>query len=268
MEENMEVEPSSPSKKVSQSPVHSNETNDNGSALLNGQPEQFDLYHFIIENIRKVEERKTKIIEEEISLRTTIKALNQEEKDTIEHCKELLQRKEVLRTDLIRLKELHGKMTEELAGVQALELEIKEINEVNLSIGNSLNQHNTQLKERILRLLAAKPSTIGEHVSVSTDISGPLDDSTSLYSKLQEVISKKLDLVETEIIHIVQEKQLFTRETLNDLLNEGREIKDKIRELKYQMNRQNGNESDSSKNRSGKRSGSSRRTISRKRVKV
>ena len=201
------------------------------------EADELSFFEEIIEKIKLIENAKLKISEEETALRQVIRAKNDEERDAIQQCRDLLQLKEELRTDIIRLNDQNERMSDQMDTVKALEGEIKSLNTICDDMHQSTAAFSSVLSEKQSRIMTLKPQITGHEISIGTDIEGLDVSQDQLMTQLHSTVQRKLEAVIGEIEKVTSVHDLHSSEELLPLAEEEKNLKKQIRDLKRQLKR-------------------------------
>lgn len=206
----------------------------NGIAELD-EAEELSFFDEIIEKIRLIENTKLKISDEENALRAIIRAKHDEERDAIQQCRDLLQLKEELRTDIIRLNDQNERMADQMDTVKALEGEIRALNGVCDEMHTSTEAFSLILAEKQSRIMTLKPQITGQEICIGTDIEGLDTSYDQTLIQLHSNVQKKLETVMGEIEKITSVHDLHSSDELLPLAEEEKTLRKQIRDLKRQL---------------------------------
>lgn len=195
----------------------------------------FNIYPSIIAQLSTVEEKRKQIYDEELSLKCKVDEMNKEETKLGQLIESLSTKKKELESDLSRLKLQNDKIVGQLTGLLEMQFEMTEINLLNSSIRNLVESFTEKLNSGLDRIHGIKLNTNRRSVAVETDISGQMDDGGPVHGQIQAVISNKLELVEAEIIKVCEEKKLVPKAMFDQLCEEEKELKRKIRDMKKKL---------------------------------
>jgi hypothetical protein len=218
----------------------------NGSSALNGNGQPIDggylddddnqeneMFLEVVRRVEMLEKLKNGLDERETQLKNQLKSKYEDEKVAMKESSEMLVEKEGLRDELIRLKDAREKLIDELQVLKSVDEEMSSFNRVNESFNDALRRHLQLLEEKQAKIYTLKPIITGTHVSCDVDFASR--DRVQIHEALVEVLKANIKQTEDQIQQVCIENGIRTTADHNDMLQQERAIKSRIRQLKAKI---------------------------------
>lgn len=216
----------------------------NGSSNNNGQVidggmlddednQELEMFLEVVRRVEMLEKLKNGLDEREQELKSILKSKYDDEKVAMKESSEMLVEKEGLRDELIRLKDAREKLIDELQVLKSVDEEMSSFNRVNESFNENLRKHLQLLEEKQAKIYTLKPIITGTHVATDADFA--VRDRVQIHEALRDILQANIKQTDEQIQIVCQENGIRTTADHNDMLQQERGIKARIRTLKSKI---------------------------------